>query len=69
MDDATKKQIEDLEDALLITTRQYQTEVGEPRRMLLQIKELMGKFDWEAIEEPPELRQVLALVDKAASRF
>jgi hypothetical protein len=37
--------------------------------MLLQIKELMGKFDWEAVEEPPELRQVLALVDKAASRF
>ena len=39
------------------------------RKALPQIKELMGKFDWEAVEEPPELRQVLALVDKAASRF
>ena len=69
MDDATKKRIEDLEEAYFDLTKRYQTEVGEPRRMLLQIKELMGKFDWKAIEEPPELREVLATLNWAASRF
>ena len=64
-----KKKMDELEDALLDATRKYQAEVGEPRRMLLQAKEYMDKFDWKALQEPPELREVLALIYQAASRF
>ena len=69
MDDATKKRIEDLEEAYFEITKRYQHEVGEPRRLLLQSKELMTQFDWQAIKEPPELRQLLAAINQAAGRF
>jgi len=47
----------------------YQREVGEPRGMCLKAKERLDKFDWRAIQEPPELKEALALVYSAASKF
>jgi hypothetical protein len=68
MDVETKRRIDDLEDALIRVTMQYQSEVGEPRRMLMQAGEWMKQFDWRSISEPPELAEVLALVNAAVDK-
>lgn len=68
MDVETKRRIDDLEDALMRMTMQYQSEVGEPRRMLMQAGEWMKQFDWQALSEPPELAEVLALVNAAVEK-
>jgi hypothetical protein len=64
-----KQQCEELEQAYFELSTRYQSEVGEPRRLALQAREYLTKFDWESINEPPELREVLALVNQIANRF
>ena len=56
MNDDMEKKMDEMEQALLDSAVRYQSEVGEPRRMLLQAKEHLDKFDWRAIKEPPDLK-------------
>jgi hypothetical protein len=69
MNDEMKKKMDEMEQALLDSALRYQKEVAEPRGMLLQAKDRLDKFDWRAITEPPELKEALALVYSAASKF
>jgi hypothetical protein len=69
MNDDMEKKMDEMERALLDSAVRYQSEVGEPRRMLLQAKEHLDKFDWRAIKEPPDLKEALALVYYAACKF
>jgi hypothetical protein len=55
----------EVEKALLKVTMQYQKEVGEPRRCLMQAGEMMKALNWQEVTEPPELVELYATLDHA----
>ena len=62
---ALEKRIRELENEHLDLVTKYQQEVGEPRRLLMQVSELMKQLNWQDVKEPPELVELYATLDQA----
>lgn len=60
-----RKRFRELEDEHLDLVTKYQQEVGEPRRLLMQVSELMKQLNWQDVKEPPELVELYATLDQA----
>lgn len=68
MERSLQDRYNDLEDAYFELSKKYQSEVGEPTRILLQAGRWMDRFDWRGVTQPPELVEVLALVNAAVKK-
>jgi len=55
----------EVEQGLLKVTMQYQKEVGEPRRCLMQAGQMMKELNWQEVTEPPALVELYATLDHA----
>jgi hypothetical protein len=60
-----RKSFRELENVHLDLATKYQQEVGEPRRLLMQVSELMKQLNWQDVKEPPELVELYATLDQA----
>ena len=60
-----RRRFNELENVHLEFVTKYQQEVGEPRRLLMQVSELMKQLNWQDVKEPPELVELYATLDQA----
>jgi len=63
-----KKRCEETEVAYFNLTRRYQSEVGEPRRIILQAYETIIENNLESLDLPDAVAQVMRLVEIAAAK-